>query len=496
MNPEIMSQETLFVKDRAFYFLNQTILSPVNAQKLAPMPEIAETPLVKQQKEEALAKAVQQIKDLNFTTTEINSLLRNILNGFAREARGWNQYAIRASLRILPFIGLTKITSGQIAANYRETIVAILPSHTETTADGGFEALVEAGMILLPHMSTLSRKKTNTQVLPVLRQELKKRQPYINSELFEDLAGTIDDLDNSLKTGQIKLRPIDISPKDTTEIANKFRQLGEDLRYKHFSPEEFATLDSLVKEAIRDFGMNAIQITEMSRMAHCRITDSIRRLKKSGSIPDRYVTEDSLSLQVQELLGKGGLTQSQIAHALGPGITAHMVNDAKQKLRERKHSQGPNNTQENKSLEEPIIDFRRQDFFCSQIANQLDIPIGQVYGLINKLIREEKIERKIHVLPLNHPIIERGIKIDACVDKMQSNNPGITMKEIAKRLDLSIPTVTNSFKRLKVYRQIEELIAQEKTALRIAQARGTDQVKAKFDIARLQKLRDFQHNLT
>lgn len=333
MNPEIMNPKTLFIKDRPAYFLSQTIFNPANAQKLAPAPEIAQTPVAKQQKEETFAKAIQQIKDLDFTDGEVNSLLKNMLNGFAREAGGWNRYAIRASLQILPFIGLKKITSVQIAEAYTEAIVTILPSHPETTADGGFKALIEAGMILLPHISTRSRKKIDTQAVPVLRQELKKRRSYTNNQLFEGLVGKIDNLDNSLKTGLIDT--VDISPKDTTEIANEFREFGKDSLWKHFSPEQFVALDSLVKEAIIDFGMNAMQIREMSGMKRKRINDSIRRLKVSGSIPDRHVVEHSLNLQVQELLGKGRLTQSQIAHALGPGITTDMVSYTKRRLIER-----------------------------------------------------------------------------------------------------------------------------------------------------------------
>lgn len=489
-----MSPETLFIKDKATYFLNQTILNPVNAQKLAPVPEIAQTSVVRQQKEEAFTKAIQQIKDLNFTAGEINSLLKDMLSGFAREARGWNQYAIKASLAILPFIGLRKITSVQIAEDYTEAIFAIPPSHTETTADGRLEALIEAGMILLPHMSPFSRKKTNTEVIPVLKQELGKRHPDTNNELFENLAGKIDHLDNCLKTGLIK--PIDINPKDTTEIANKFKELSNNLWHKRFSPEQLATLDSLVLEAIKDFGMGTIQVTEMSGMGAYRIQCSIIRLKASGFIPYRNVYEDSLSLQVQELLERGiKMTNAQIAQAIGPGVTTRMVWGAKQKLRERGFKQ-PNQPQEKTSPEQDVINLRQQDFSNPQIADQLDMPITRVYSLINKLLREEKIERQATRLPLNHPIIERRIKIDALVDKMQSNDPGITQKKIAESLNLPIHVIRHSLQCLKVYRQIEQLIAQEKTASQIADGMGIDETKAKSDIARLQKLRDFQHNLT
>lgn len=489
-----MTPEALFIKDKALYFLNQTIFNPVNAQKLAPSPEIAQTLAAKQEKEEALTKTMQQIKDFNFTPTEVNSLLGNMLNGFARESRGWNQYATKAALEILPFIGLKKITPAQIAQTYIEAVVTILPIHTEVTADRGFEALIEAGMILIPHLSAISRKTTNTQTLPVLRQELKNRRPYTNNKTYKDLVGKIDNLDNRLKTGLIK--PIDISPKDTTEITNRFREFGKGLFWKHLSPEQFATLDSLVKEAIRDFGMNAIQIIEMSGMTEKRINQSMRRLKANGSIPDRNIHEGSLTLQVQELLGRGiEMTAPQIAHALGPGITKSIVYHAKRRLtEERQHKEKNNNSsQEPTSLEQNITNLRRQGFSRYQIADQLDMPIERVLGLINKLTREEKIERQIdHHRRLNDPITERVIKIDAYVDEMQSNNPGITWKEIANRLRSSIHRIRDSLKRLKVYRQIEQLIAQEKTVLQIAQEMGVGEAEVKLDIAKLQKLRDFQ----
>lgn len=122
------------------------------------------------------------------------------------------------------------------------------------------------------------------------------------------------------------------------------------------------------------------------------------------------------------------------------------------------------------------------------------MPITQVQSLIDRLILEEKIERQIGSLGLNHPIIQRGIKIDARVDEMQSDNPGITRKEIAKRLNLPIHRVQSSLQRLKVYRQIEQLMQQEKTVLQIAQEMGVGEGKAKFDIARLHKLRGLQRN--
>ena len=486
-----MSPETLFIKDRATHFLNQTVLSPVNAQKLAPMPEIAQTPVARQEKEEALTKTIQQIKDLNFTSGETNSLLKNMLNGFARESREWNRYAIRASLEILPFIRLKKITSVQIVEDYIEA-VTILPSHTETILDGGLEALIEAGMILLPHMSAHSRKKTNTEVIPVLKQELKKRHPDTNNEVYKDLAGKIDDLDNSLKTGLIK--PIDISPKDTTEIANKFKEFSKDLRQKRFSPEQFARLDLLVLEAIRDFGMGAMQVKEMSGMREYRIQDSIARLKASSSIPDRNVFEDSLSLQVQELLERGiEMTDAQIAHALGPGISESMVNYAKRRLRKRASPQH-NQPQEETSPEQYIINLRRQNLSRSQIADQLDIPITRVNRLISKLIREEKIKRQIR-RPLNHPIIERGVRIDAHVDQMQSNNPEISRSAIARMLNLTVGTVRISLDRLKRYRYVEQLIQLGNTPQQISQEMGISNTQAEFLIARLKKLRDFQRNL-
>jgi DNA-binding MarR family transcriptional regulator len=487
-----MNAETLFIKDRATNFVNQTILDQVNAQKLASSPEITDTPVAKQEKEEAFAKAVQEMR--NFVPPEVNSILRNILNGFARESRGWNQYAIRASLEILPFIGLNKITSGQIAEDYREA-VTILPSHTGVTADGGFEALIDAGIILIPQMSKKSRNKTNTEVVPVLKQELKKRQLYTSNETYEDLVGKLDNLDSALKSGLIK--QIDIKPIDTSAIANKFRDFGRDLRYKNFSPEQFSTLDLLVLEAIRDFGMNLMQIVEISNITRNKVNESIRRLKESGSIADKHVREDSLALQVQKFLGKG-LTQSQIAHILGPGIAEDMVRRAEKRLIERGQLKKSNNQpQDEASLEQNIVNLRQQGFSPSQIVDQLDIPIAQVKGLIEKLIREGKTERQMRGRnTLNHPITERIIKIDARVGDMQSSNPGIAPKEIAERLNLPISIVYNSLYRLKVYRQTEQLIQQEKTALQIADDMGVSVVKAKFDIAKLQKLRDFQRNFT
>ena len=93
-----------------------------------------------------------------FTPSEVESILKNILNGFAREASGWDQNEIKASLEILPFIGLKKIFPKQIAEIYAEAVFTIPPSHLEVTAGRGLEALIEAGMILLPHISTSSRK--------------------------------------------------------------------------------------------------------------------------------------------------------------------------------------------------------------------------------------------------------------------------------------------------------------------------------------------------
>lgn len=330
-----MTPEILFTKDRATRFLNQTILSPVNARKLASSPEIAQTPVAKQEKEEALTKAIQEVKD--FTPTEVNSILRSILNGFAGEARGWNQNTIKASLEILPFIGLKKIYPKKIAETYTKAVIEILPNHPEVTADGELEALIETGMIFIPHIS--NPKTIDREVIPVLKQELNKRYPNTNKEVYERLVGKIDDLSNILRTGLIK-------PIDTTEMANKFRNFSKDLDlwYKHFSPEESARLDSLVLEAIRDFGMSPLQIIEMSGMGVDRIKRSIRRLKGNGSIPDRNVYEDSLILQVQELLGKG-LTEAQIAQFIGPGVTIRMVSEAKRRSRERS-SQQPNKPQE------------------------------------------------------------------------------------------------------------------------------------------------------
>lgn len=484
-----MNTETLFVKDRAAYFLNHTILNPSNAQKIAQEPEITETSASKMGKEETIVNAVREIR--GFTYTEVNSLLRNILFGFAKEPSGWNKNAIRASLKLLPFIGFKKITSWQIAAEYKDAIVTIMPYHTEATSGEGFKALIEAGMILLPHMSTFSRKTIDIEVIPVLREELNKRL-FTKTETYEELVGKINNLENALKTGIIK--PIEIIPKDTTQFANKFREFSNDLRYKHFSSGQFDMLDSLIQEAIRDFGMNAIQIMEMSGIPLERIKKSISRLKSSNSLPDKNVHDNSLILQVEMIMGKG-LTVEQTAHTLGPGITKGMVVYARRILRE-KGFQEFSQPQEKISFEQDIINLRQQGFSRSQIIDQLNIPAVQVHRLINKLIREGKLERQIlgH-LPLNQTAIERGIRIDAHVDEIRSDNTRITLREIAQRLNLSISGVRRSLQRLNFYMQIEQLIQQGKTSQQIADAMGIDEAKAKFDIARLQKLRDFQNNL-
>lgn len=335
MNPEIMSPETLFIKDRTAHFLNQTILSPVNAQKLAPAPEIADTPFAKQEKKEAFTKAVREIR--SFTPREVNSTLRSILNGFAGEAGGWNQSAISASLEILPFIRFNKIYPKQISEAYTKAVIEILPSHPEVTADGGLEALIEAGMIFIPHIP--NPKTIDREVIPVLEQEVSKRYPSTSKKAYKSLVGKIDDLSNILRTGLIK-------PIDTTEIANKFRSFSKDLDlwHKHFSPQQFVTLDLLVLEAIRDFGMSALQIREMSGMRVDRINNSITRLKRNGSIPDRKVFEGSLALQVQRLSGRG-LTEEQISQFIGQGVTKRMVWWAMQRSRKRS-SQQPNKPQE------------------------------------------------------------------------------------------------------------------------------------------------------
>ena len=301
-----MNEETPFTEDRVTRFINNTIFNSINAEKPALSPAIG-----------------QEIK--KFTSKDINSALRSILNGFATESSEWNQNAIRASLAILPpLINLRKIYPQQISEAYTEAVIQILPNHPEVNVDGGLEALIEAGIIFAAHIP--NRRTIVMTVVPVLKQELEKRHPNTNEEVYKRLVVKIDDLSYILRTDLV-------NPIDTTEIANKLRDFNEDFFYKHFSPEQFARLDLLVLEAIRDFGMSSMQIIKMSGMGIDRIYDSITRLKRSGSIPDRFVTENSLTLQVQKMLGKG-LTAKEIAKALGPGSTESMVAYAKSKLRQ------------------------------------------------------------------------------------------------------------------------------------------------------------------
>lgn len=485
------SPELVLVKDRPTYFLQTTVFNPAIAQQLAPPLEIAQTPQAIEQRERTITQVKEQTK--GFFPKEVESVLSAMLNGFATERPGWNTQTINASLEVLKVIGLSKLSSVQINTAYSRAVEEILPSHFETHAEIGIKGLIEAGIVfyLGPHRQKYHPVSART--INVLKEELEKKLNFgtISQESYSSLSKRLDNLYYAVKTGLPE--PIEIKPKDTTELARKFQEFVQHLTTRKWNSQTKSDLDTLVLEAINYYGLSQPDIIDISGLNKERIWSSIRSLKDQKLITRSNVHNQQFYMQIEELLkSKPNLTTQQIANVLGEGITVKMVESYKAKLKEQARIK-PVTAEEN--LDQTILDLRNQELSHREISAQTGLPINKVKYHIRKMLKEGKVARKrfgTNLTKSNNPIIQRAIHFDANVGYILSANPEMLQKDIAQKLKSSPSTVQNSIMRLNRLKSLEQLLERTNDIKQIANAMGVSEEKAEFEIERLKKIRSLQ----